>query len=77
MPKTTRERRRQTFLQILSDHDLTHEEAAEMLHSSIDRIKSWLKPETSASSNPVPPWAIELMTYKLADRKRKAKQGTS
>jgi hypothetical protein len=78
----TREERRLQFHAMLRDAwpDYTnvqhHQNAADLLHSSTDRIRSWLKPETAKGSNPVPLWAIELLTYKIADmrsRKPKAK----
>ncbi len=62
-----REQRRRQLQAMLAENGLTRQQAADLLHSSIDRIDSWLKPETSKSSNPVPLWAIELLGYKLKD----------
>ena len=64
-PRTNREKRRLSFRQMIEDRNLTREQAAELLHVSVDTIKSWLKPETTASSNPVPEWAVELLGYKV------------
>lgn len=64
-----REQHRRRLAELLEEHGLTKAEAAVMLHSSVDRIASWLKPETSKSSNPVPLWALELLEYKLGVRK--------
>ena len=65
MPRTIREKRRLHFRKMLEDRSLTREQAAELLHVSFDTMKSWLKPETTASSNPVPQWAVELLGYKV------------
>lgn len=73
MTKTVREQRRLQFLQLLEEHGLTREQAAELVHSSLSAVAAWCKPETSKSSNPVPMWAIELLQYKMADRKKARK----
>jgi orotate phosphoribosyltransferase-like protein len=65
MTRTVREKRRLQFRKMLEDRGLTREQAAELLHVSLDTMKSWLKPETTASSNPVPQWAVELLGYKV------------
>jgi transposase len=71
MTKRIREQRRELFLNMLAEAQLTRADAAEMLHVSIDTVNAWLKPETSKSSNPAPLWAIELLGYKLNDKKVK------
>jgi DNA-directed RNA polymerase specialized sigma24 family protein len=71
MAKTRREQRREQFLAMLNEHELKPAEVADLLHVSIDAVKAWMKPETSKSSNPVPPWATELLGYKLNDKKVK------
>jgi hypothetical protein len=65
MTKSIREQRRLMLHRMIQERDLTREEAAGLLHVSFDAMKSWLKPETSASSNPVPEWAIELLELKM------------
>lgn len=65
MSLTIRERRRLALRSMMADRDLTREQTAEVLHVSFDTLKSWLKPETTASSNPVPEWAVELLALKL------------
>ncbi len=65
MTKSIREQRRLKFHKMIQERGLTREEAAGQLHVSFDAMKSWLKPETSASSNPVPEWAIELLEFKV------------
>jgi hypothetical protein len=70
MTKTIREQRREQFLGMLERYQLTRADAAELLHSSESAVDAWCKPETSKSSNPVPIWAIELLTFKMAKRKR-------
>ena len=70
---TKRERRRRAFLAQITEGGRSRAEgvawAAELLDVSTWAVEAWLKPETSKSSNPVPPWAIELLKYKLADRR--------
>lgn len=72
MGLSERERRRRQFVKMLEDNSLTSEGAAELLHSSVDRIKSWRRDESAKGSAPVPMWAIELLQYKLADKARTA-----
>jgi DNA-binding transcriptional regulator YiaG len=68
--KTTREQRREDFLSMLERYDLTRDKAAELLHVSVSAVEAWCKPETSKSSNPVPMWAIELLTFKMTTKRR-------
>jgi len=72
MTKSIREQRRLKFHKMIQDRGLTREQSAGLLHVSFDAMKSWLKPETSASSNPVPEWAVELLELKvpITDGKR-------
>jgi hypothetical protein len=72
MTKSIREQRRLKFHRMIQERGLTREETAGLLHVSFDAMKSWLKPETSASSNPVPEWAVELLEFKvpITDGKR-------
>jgi hypothetical protein len=60
-----RERKRLAFAAMIKERGLTRAQIAVILHSSIDTVNSWLKPETSASSNPVPEWAPELLAFKV------------
>lgn len=66
MTKRIREQRREQFLGILTENELTRAQTATLLHVSVDTVNAWLKPESSKSSNPVPMWAIELLGYKTA-----------
>lgn len=59
-----REQNRRAFKAMLAERGLTRASAAELLHVSIDTINAWLKPASSASSLPVPPWAPELLAFK-------------
>jgi transposase len=70
MTKRVREQRRERFLELLGEGELTRQAGADLLHVSIDTVNAWLKPETSKSSNPVPMWAIELLEFKLKAAKR-------
>ena len=65
MAITERERNRRKFVGMLEDYGLTSAAAAELLHSSVARISSWRREETSAGSNPVPLWALELLRFKI------------
>lgn len=65
MSLTIRERRRLGFHRLMLDRGLSRQQTSEILHVSFDTIKSWLKPETSTSSNPVPEWALELLALKV------------
>jgi DNA-binding transcriptional regulator YiaG len=65
MAITKRERTRRAFAAMIKERGLTQQQTAALLHVSLDTIKSWLKPETSASSYPVTPWAIELLALKM------------
>lgn len=67
MPKSEREQHRERLLEIMEDNDLTKADVAELLHVSTDTVNSWCKPETTKSSNPVPLWALELLTYKMEE----------
>jgi DNA-binding XRE family transcriptional regulator len=69
MTKKIREQRRELFLGMLAENELTRADAAELLHVSVHTMNAWLKPEASKSSNPVPLWAIELLGFKMKDRK--------
>jgi hypothetical protein len=64
MTPTIRERRREDFLWLLKRYGLTRAAAAELLHVSPFTVEAWCKPGTSRSSNPVPPWAIDLLAFK-------------
>ncbi|UFW91038.1 hypothetical protein BjapCC829_21865 [Bradyrhizobium barranii] len=64
MSLTIREKRRRQFRAMIEERGLTREHIAGLLHVSLDTLKAWLKPETAASSNPVPEWAIELLGFK-------------
>lgn len=55
------------FRRLLFDYGLTKQDAADLLHVSVWTIEAWLKPYAHKSSNPVPPWAPELITYKMND----------
>lgn len=65
---TEREAKRLIFIGLIEKYGLTRKDTAELLHSSLDRIKSWCKPQTSKSSYPVPVWAIELLRFKAEER---------
>ncbi len=71
MTKRLREQRRERFLHMITADDRTRVAgvtlAAELLHVSEHTVMSWLKPETSKSSNEIPLMAIELLEYKLRD----------
>lgn len=70
-----REQRRERMLALLKKYGLSGEDLAELMHVSAYTTKSWLKPETSRSSNPVPEWAMELLVYKMREREeRRAKR---
>jgi hypothetical protein len=77
MTKPLREQRRETFLTMITADERTRaagiEWAAEQLHVSPHTVIAWLKPRTSKSGNELPLWAIELLEYKVAD-KRKGKR---
>lgn len=73
MTKRIREQRREQFLGMLSERELTRAAAAELLHVSVDTVNAWLKPESSKSSNPVPLWAIELLGFKVKPTKKVTK----
>ena len=68
MTKRIREQRREQFLAMLADYNLTRVAAADLLHVSIDTVNAWLKPATSKSSNPVPLWALELLAFKMKEK---------
>ena len=74
MTKRIREQRREQFLAMITADERTRLEgialAAELLHVSEHTVISWLKPETSKSSNEIPLMALELLEYKLADPKK-------
>lgn len=75
MPKKIREQRRERFIALITaDERLQKAEAitwaAEQLHVSEHTVRAWLKPETSKSSNEIPLMAIELLEYKIRDRKK-------
>lgn len=55
------------FRDLLFQHGLTKEMAAELLYVSVWTVDAWLKPAHIKSSNPVPAWAPELLLYKLND----------
>lgn len=75
MAKKIREQRREQFLAMLNENELTPAAVAELLPEiSVHTVTAWLKPETSKSSNPVPLWAVQLLTYKLKDIKNKRKR---
>lgn len=48
--------------------ELSTQQTADLLHVSVDTVKSWLKPATSKSAYPTPLWAVELLRYKIFDR---------
>ncbi len=77
MTKPKREQHREKLLQLITGDDRTRaagiELAAELLYVSTDTVTSWLKPETSRSSNPVPMMALELLELKLAALRPKKK----
>ena len=70
MTKRVREQRREHLIGIMQYRELSRADVAEMLHVSTDTVVAWLKPETSKSSNPTPQWALELLDYKIGDKKR-------
>jgi hypothetical protein len=70
MTKTKREQVREEFLALLDHYGLTRADAAELLHSSIPPDQLMCKPETSKSSNPVPMWAIEMLTHNGSKRRK-------
>jgi DNA-binding transcriptional regulator YiaG len=74
MTKRIREQRREQFLGMLAEAELTRAAAAELLHVSVDTVNAWLKPESSKSSNPVPLWAIELLEFKMTAAKEETKR---
>jgi len=61
-----RERNRRKFVAMLEENSISKAQAADMLHSSLPRITSWCRIEGAAGANPVPMWAIELLTFKVA-----------
>lgn len=63
-----RERKRLAFAAMIKERGLTQAQVAGLLYISLDTVKSWLKPETSASSYPVPQWAPELLAFKVEAR---------
>jgi hypothetical protein len=65
MAITKRERNRRLFSAMIKERELTQRATADLLYVSLDTIKSWLKPETSASSHVVPQSAIELLGFKM------------
>jgi hypothetical protein len=74
MTKRVREQRREQFLAMITADGRSRvagiQLAVELLHVSEHTVISWLKPETSKSSNEIPLMAIELLEYKLNDGKR-------
>lgn len=72
MTKRLREQRREEFLAMITADNRSRVEgvalATELLHVSEHTVMSWLKPETSKSSNEIPLMAIELLAYKLKER---------
>ena len=60
-----RERKRLAFYAMIKERNLTPVQVSELLHVSLDTVRSWLKPETSKSSYPVPDWAPELLAFKV------------
>ena len=74
MTKRIREQRREKFLELITADGRTRAAgvalAAELLHVSEHTVISWLKPETSKSSNEIPLMALELLEHKLKGTKR-------
>jgi len=72
MTKRIREQRREQFLRMITAGDRTRTAgialAAELLYVSEHTVVSWLKPESSKSSNEIPLMAIELLERKLKER---------
>ena len=73
MTKRIREQRREQFLTMITAEDRTRVAgialAAELLHVSEHTIISWLKPESSKSSNEIPLMALELLEYKIKGKR--------
>ena len=65
MALTEREQNRRAFVKLLEDNAITTARAADLLHSSRERIATWLRPEAQAGSCPVPIWALELLQFKI------------
>jgi hypothetical protein len=64
MTKKLREQRRLYLRKFMHSNELNKQRVADLCHVSVYAVHSWLKPETSKSSNPTPQWAIELLEYK-------------
>lgn len=57
--------------EVIDTHHLPLKEVAELLHVSLDTVKSWLKPTSTRSSNTPPRMAIELLAIKAKARMEK------
>jgi hypothetical protein len=68
MALTKREKNRRAFSAMIKERGLHQGDVAALLYVSLDTVKSWLKPETSKRSFPVPAWAPELLAFKKPPR---------
>ena len=53
---------------LIAGHELTRQEAADLLAVSIHTVDSWLKPPSSTSHNRVSAQTVELLRLKLGAR---------
>ena len=63
--QSLREKNRQELISLMAERDLDRDSLAELVGVSPWSVDAWLKPETSASSNPVKAHILELIRLKM------------
>ena len=60
---------RERLIELIADHKLERLDVAELLKVKRDEVDHWLLPNESKSHVEAPEMAVELLEYKLKDRK--------
>ncbi len=65
----TREEKRDRLQELMTRHSLTYKAVAGLVHHSVNTCISWTRPTDNKSSREIPLGYIELIEYKLGERK--------